>query len=92
MNNIKEFRVLYDKDADVLYIRAPAQFAERAVEDDSGLVWRYSIDGAPLGCVVQDFTGYCYPKRQRRLASEISVHLDLPEHQVEKILSHAISD
>jgi hypothetical protein len=92
MNNIKEFRVLYDKDADVLYIRAPAQFAERAVEDDSGLVWRYSIDGAPLGCVVQDFTGYWYPKRQRRLASEISVHLDLPEHQVEKILSHAISD
>ena len=92
MTNLKEFRVLYNKDSDVLYIRAPSQPAEHGLEDEFGIVWRYSSDGRPLGCIVQDFAEYWYPRRAAHLAATISRHLELPENQVEKILAHAASE
>ena len=91
MRNILEFRVRYDKNSDVLYINTQPQPAESGAEDESGVVWRYSVDGRAIGCIVQDFSEYWYPRRKRRLASAISVHLELPETQVEKILEHAAS-
>lgn len=92
MTNIKEFRVIYDKDSDVLYIRAPSQPAEHGVEDEFGLVWRYSSDWRPLGCIIHDFMEYWYPRRKERLAATISSHLELPETQIEKILAHTATE
>jgi hypothetical protein len=92
MRNIKEFRVAYDRDSDVLYIHASRQPGESGVEDEFGVIWQYSFDGEPIGCIVQDFSEYWYPQRRGRLTTSISEHFELPENQVEKILEHAASD
>jgi hypothetical protein len=89
MKNIMEFRVIYDSDADVLYITTPHQPADRGIEDEFGLVWRYNIDGRALGCTVTDFAEFWYPARRGRLAGEIAKHLEIPPGQVERVLAHA---
>jgi hypothetical protein len=89
MSDIREFRVAYDKTADVLYISTPYQPGEGGREDKLGIVWRYGSNGQPLGCVVADFAEYWYPRRRIRLAREIAKNLDLPEPQVVRILEHA---
>ena len=89
MRNIREFKIAYDKDADVLYITTPHQPAHRGVEDESGLVWRYGVEGRPLGCTVMDFSEYWYPTRKRLLARELARNLEIPSAQIERVLDHA---
>lgn len=92
MRNIREFRIIYDKKSDVLYITISHQPAHRGFEDESGLVWRYDGEGRALGCTVLDFTEYWYPARGNLLAREIARHLEIPSGQVERALGHAASE
>jgi uncharacterized protein YuzE len=90
MKNIMEFKVIYDKNADVLYITTLHAAAERGIEDEKGLVWRYDRHGHALGCTIMDFAEYWYPERRRQLACELSRNLEIPATQIERVLDHAI--
>jgi uncharacterized protein YuzE len=90
MANIKSFRVIYDRDSDVLYITTPDRESVRGLEEE-GVVWRYDANGHALGCTVMDFLHYWYPRRNR-LAREIAKNLDLSTPQAERILEHAAND
>jgi uncharacterized protein YuzE len=91
MTNLKRFEVIYDRDADILYISAPNEPAERGVEEHPGIVWRYDESGAPVGVTIIDFANHWYDRRIT-LVPEISERLDVTEKQVENILIYAISN
>jgi uncharacterized protein YuzE len=90
MRNIVEFRIIYDRDSDVLYITTPYRAAERGIEDETGLVWRYDGRGQLLGCTILDFAGHWYPERGSQLATRLAKSLELPLVQVENVLAHAV--
>jgi hypothetical protein len=86
-----EFKVIYDRSSDVLYITTPHHPAYRGIEDEFGLIWRFDRDGRTLGCTVMDFADYWYPARRLNLVSEIAKNLDVPSGQVEGALANVAS-
>jgi uncharacterized protein YuzE len=52
MRDPSTFRAVYDDDADVLYITQPGVAAERGVEDQNGIIWRYDAMGHLVGATV----------------------------------------
>lgn len=65
----------YDPLADVLYLSVgePDRRA-RSIEDETGLIWRKSPDGAWLGVTIPDFK-YCWSDREAELARLLSARL-----------------
>lgn len=88
MSNINEFRVLYDRDSDVLYISTRDTAAARGIEDAQGIVWRYDRDGNLIGATVVDYQDHWF-KRRRELTSALATKFDIPQLAAERVLQHA---
>lgn len=88
MKNISEFRVLYDRDSDVLYISTRQEPAARGIEDSQGIVWRYDSSGELIGATVIDYYDYWSTKRVE-LTRAISEKFDIPTQVAETVLQHA---
>ena len=88
MKNVSEFRVLYDRDSDVLYISTRQEPATRGVEDKNGIVWRYDSHGELIGATVVDYYDYWSTKRDE-LTRAISEKFDIPPQIAETVLQHA---
>ncbi len=87
MSRIKEFRVVYDSKADVLYISTRSERSTKGIEDRYGVVWRYIGDGELVGATVVDFKDYWGDKHQL-LARELSQKFEIPQQQAETVLDH----
>jgi uncharacterized protein YuzE len=88
MKNVSEFRVLYDRDSDVLYISTRQTPAARGVEDRLGIVWRYDSAGELIGATVVDYYDHWSSKRSE-LSREIARKFDIPQKVAETVLDHA---
>jgi hypothetical protein len=85
-NNLKEFRVVYDSSADVLYISTKKEKSTKGIEDRYGVVWRY-FDGELIGATIVDFKDY-WSDKHTLLAREISRKFEIPHQQAEAVLEH----
>lgn len=88
MSNVSEFKVLYDRDSDVLYISTRDTAAARGVEDAQGIVWRYDGDGNLIGATVVDYHDYWDVKRSE-LTKAIASRFEIPQGAAERVLEHA---
>jgi uncharacterized protein YuzE len=88
MKNVSEFRVLYDRDSDVLYISTTSAPASRGIEDSQGIVWRYDSEGNLIGATVIDYYDH-WSKRRVELTRAIAKRFDIPEGAAERVLEHA---
>jgi uncharacterized protein YuzE len=91
MNSLKEFRVVYDQHADVLYISTRKAPSTKGIEDRYGVVWRYGGDGELIGATIVDFKDYWSDKHEL-LARELSRKFEIPQKQAETVLSHVQRD
>jgi uncharacterized protein YuzE len=89
MKNMSEFRVLYDRDSDVLYISTRDVAASRGVEDAAGIVWRYDSEGDLIGATVVDFDDYWGGPKRAELAKAIAKRFSIPETAADTVLDHA---
>jgi uncharacterized protein YuzE len=87
MSKILSFNVTYDADADVLYISKQHDVAERGVEDENGIVWRYARGGEVLSATILDFRDF-WDARYRELAKELARGFHIPAPQAERVLRH----
>ena len=71
MTKIGPFNVAYDQHADILYLNVGHGIAARGSEDENGIVWRYSQDGAVIGMTLMDFRDF-WLARKSALVDEIS--------------------
>ena len=84
---IDQFRVRYDKDADVLYITTPEYGPASGEEDQPGVYWRYlNSDGTLVGVTVLDYTSYWKP-RFKNLVEQFSEHFHVPRQAAARVLS-----
>ncbi|RYX90976.1 MAG: DUF2283 domain-containing protein [Bradyrhizobiaceae bacterium] len=88
MNSILEFKVLYDRDSDVLYISTRDAPAARGIEDSHGIVWRYDGQGSLIGATVIDYHDHWHTKRSD-LTEAIASKFEIPQGAAERVLEHA---
>ena len=88
MKNVSEFRVLYDRDSDVLYISRRDVAAARGVEDVAGIVWRYDSEGELIGATIVDYYDY-WGSRSGELTRAIANRFAIPESAAALVLEHA---
>lgn len=88
---MKTFDVLYDSDADVLYITKIKRVAARGIEEKPGVVWRYDRDGELLSVTIIDFKHHWFAKRSA-LAADISHKFHIPSKQARVVLDHAMDE
>lgn len=84
-----EFRVTYDRLADVLYVSTPRNGPSYAREGSDGIVWRYlETDGSLVGMTIMDFD--CYWKRHLPdLAAQVARHFHVPAKKAKSVLAFA---
>lgn len=88
MKNVNEFRVLYDRDSDVLYISTRDMAASRGIEDAQGILWRYDGEGNLIGATVVDYLDHWMMKRPE-LTKAIASKFEIPQGAAERVLEHA---
>lgn len=89
MNRFEEFKVLYDRSADTLYILKRQEPATKGIEEPFGLVWRYGRDGGLIGVTILDFEDYWHD-RHSELAQKLSQRFDIPVSQTRAFLDHVM--
>lgn len=84
-----EFRVKYDRLADVLYVSTERNGPAYAVEGRDGIIWRYlEADGSLVGATIMDFD--CYWKNHfPDLVGQISSRFHVPAVQARATLELA---
>lgn len=77
-SKMDEFRVKYDRRADVLYVSTERNGPSYAREGSDGIVWRYlESDDTLVGVTVMDFD--CYWKGNLpELIKQVSSHFHVP--------------
>lgn len=88
MSHISSFNVSYDRRADVLYISKRIEPAARGLEDEYGIVWRYSRDGELISATVMDFHDL-WTDKKLELADALSDHFHISHPQAEVVVDHA---
>jgi len=84
-----EFRISYDRHADVLYVTTSRNGPAHAKEDDNGIIWRYlDTDDTLIGVTIMDFSEYWKP-RISELAKQVSLHFHVPRTQAAAVLERA---
>lgn len=68
---VPTIKTSYDRQADTFYFTAASERPKRYVEDDEGLVWRYSPHGNAVGVTVQAYTRL-WGARRLALAEKIA--------------------
>ncbi len=89
MSKLETFSVTYDRVADVLYIGVHAAVAVRAIEDGSGIVWRYDGQGDLVGATVLDFLPE-WSRKPSRLAHEFVQQFGLSISEARDLLDRAM--
>jgi uncharacterized protein YuzE len=86
---MNEFRVKYDRLADVLYVSTERNGPSYAREGSDGIVWRYlESDGSLVGVTILDFD--CYWKGHLPdLADQVARHFHVPTKKAKTVLEHA---
>ena len=75
----------YDAAGDVLYLGGTGEAATRAIEDASGIVWRYGRDGALIGATVLDFRE-AWGHRTGDLAATLAARFRMPVREIAALL------
>lgn len=84
-----EFRVKYDRFADVLYISTDRNGPSYAREGRDGIIWRYlETDDSLVGVTIMDFD--CYWKGNLPdLIKQVSSHFHVPAKKAKTVLEFA---
>jgi Protein of unknown function (DUF2283) len=80
----------FDEGSDVLYIARGNALAQRGVEDDNGIVWRYGADGALVGVTVLDFRAG-WGHRQGELAEMVATRFQMSPVTVRQAVADALA-
>lgn len=75
----------YDRRADTFYFTVAVDKPQRYTEDDDGLIWRFSPDGALVGVTVQAYRRL-WTGRQSALATKIAKSFRLEPSDVARRL------
>lgn len=89
MSKILSFNLTYDPGADVLYITKRKETAVKGIEDEYGIVWRYSEEGDIISATILDFREL-WEHNQLRLANELSRGFGIPNRQAETVIQYAL--
>lgn len=90
MSNIRALTVLYDGNADVLYVSRNREAATTGKEDKYGVVWRYDREGKLIGATITDFFE-SWSDDLDLLVERLAKRFDVPEPQTRVMLDHALS-
>lgn len=83
-----EFKALYDREADVLYISTHDAPAARGVEDDRGIVWRYDSRGHLIGATIMDYHDH-WDRQRSNLTEALAAKFAIPQGTAERVLEYA---
>ena len=78
----------YDAAGDVLYLGGTGEAATRAIEDASGIVWRYGKGGALIGATVLDFREQ-WDGRKAQLAATLAARFGMPAREMSALIERA---